>query len=363
MSRPAPLDDTYCVCELCQLSPSIDRGMVACDECGKWFHYSCANVDDSIQDQPWCCKLCLAMRSQRHRGTSTVSSRRKKAKELELKRLDEEYAMQQEYMRRRYDVMASYIDESDDDEEESAQSSKLSNVSRTRQWIDRQIEVKGGPKAFETYGVQAIPVAGPSHVGLQGACFPVTPAGRPDSRVLPRQHQIPPAAVAHDRQQAHHVPSLPELQPPGSVMNSYGLGMVSSVARSQGSLDNRDHRVSSFAPAGVATFRNTAEPRVANPVNMNANFDRNERQWQSASVAPSMLGEFPVCGPSPAQIAARQVRIHANERCSHSNRHFPNALKRFKTFPNAWQPSCGWRVASVLVTLRFVTHVTFGASP
>ncbi|XP_062714584.1 uncharacterized protein LOC115266180 [Aedes albopictus] len=304
MSRPPPLDDTYCVCELCQLSPSIDRGMVACDECGKWFHYSCANVDDSIQNQPWCCKLCLAMRSQRHRGTSTVSSRRKKAKELELKRLDEEYAMQQEYMRRRYDVMASYIDESDDDEEESVRSSKVSNVSRTRQWIDKQIEVKQGQKAFETYGMQAIPVAGPSYVGLQGACFPVTPAGRPDSRVLPRQQQIPPAAVVHDRQ---HVPSLPELQPLGSTMNSYGLGMVSSIARSQGPLDNRDHRASSFAPPGVATFRNTAEPRVTTSVNMNANFERNERQWQSAPVPPSTLGEFPVCGPSPAQIAARQV--------------------------------------------------------
>ncbi|XP_062699634.1 uncharacterized protein LOC115257830 [Aedes albopictus] len=298
MSRQAPLDDTYCVCELCQMSPSIDRGMVACDTCEKWFHYSCANVDDSIQDQPWCCKLCLAMRSQRQRqkGTSTVSSRRKKAKELELKRLDEEY-----------DVMASFLDESDDDEEESVQGSKVSNVSRTRQWIDKQIEVKGGPKPFETYNLQAIPEAGPSYGVLQGANFPVTPAGRPDSRVLTRHPPIPQAAVAHDngRQQAHLVPSLPEFQPQESTVNSYGLGMVSSLARSQGPSNDRDHRASLVEPLGVPILRNAAVSRVENP--FNANVGRNDRQQQSVSAPPSMFGEFPVCGPSPAQIAARQV--------------------------------------------------------
>lgn len=300
MSRSAPLDDTYCLCDLCQESPSIDRGMVACDECEKWFHYSCANVDDSIKNQPWCCERCLATRARKHRGTSTASSRRKKAKDLELKRLEEEYAMQQEYMRKRYDVMALYLDETDD-EEESVRSSNVSNVGRTRQWIDRQIEVKGGHSALKTYSMQAIPAAGPSYVGNQGADFPATPVGRPDSRILPRRNE-PSAEITHGIHQMHHAPSLSEFQPMESNVDSYGLGMVSSLAQSQEPLEDMGRRASRIAPPYPPFLQNVP---MENHFNMNANIERGGRQ--RPLVLPTVLGEIPVCGPSPAQIAARQV--------------------------------------------------------
>lgn len=45
-------------CEICR-QPD-DSLMVACDLCGKWFHFVCVGVESSVQDRDWSCKNCAA---------------------------------------------------------------------------------------------------------------------------------------------------------------------------------------------------------------------------------------------------------------------------------------------------------------
>ncbi|XP_062711689.1 uncharacterized protein LOC134289605 [Aedes albopictus] len=44
-------------CTACN-HPDHIEDMVACDNCGKWYHFGCANVDESIVDQTWKCQPC-----------------------------------------------------------------------------------------------------------------------------------------------------------------------------------------------------------------------------------------------------------------------------------------------------------------
>ncbi|XP_050086194.1 uncharacterized protein LOC126571588 [Anopheles aquasalis] len=43
-------------CEKCA-EPDNDS-MVACDKCGKWFHFACVGVDSSVEQQDWVCCKC-----------------------------------------------------------------------------------------------------------------------------------------------------------------------------------------------------------------------------------------------------------------------------------------------------------------
>lgn len=47
-------------CTKCDLPDSAEN-MVACDGCGSWYHYSCAEVDESVAELPWKCESCGIM--------------------------------------------------------------------------------------------------------------------------------------------------------------------------------------------------------------------------------------------------------------------------------------------------------------
>lgn len=44
------------ICDTCYVDDKGD--MVSCDDCFKWHHFECVQVDNSIQDQPWSCNKC-----------------------------------------------------------------------------------------------------------------------------------------------------------------------------------------------------------------------------------------------------------------------------------------------------------------
>jgi hypothetical protein len=46
-------------CASCQKPYTVDE-MVQCDECERWFHYACAEVDDDVADRAWSCSACLS---------------------------------------------------------------------------------------------------------------------------------------------------------------------------------------------------------------------------------------------------------------------------------------------------------------
>lgn len=44
-------------CGACDKPNSADVGMVACDGCSVWYHYTCAKVSPGVQQRSWrCCK-------------------------------------------------------------------------------------------------------------------------------------------------------------------------------------------------------------------------------------------------------------------------------------------------------------------
>lgn len=56
-------------CGLCQ-SPENSR-MVACDECGQWYHFKCVNVNESVSERDWICTACGAAPAQVATESST----------------------------------------------------------------------------------------------------------------------------------------------------------------------------------------------------------------------------------------------------------------------------------------------------
>ncbi|XP_055612667.1 uncharacterized protein LOC129759277 [Uranotaenia lowii] len=55
--------------ESCGLCRGVDTSrMVQCDECDKWFHYDCVNVDDSIEHKDWSCNSCVRKSLEREKS-------------------------------------------------------------------------------------------------------------------------------------------------------------------------------------------------------------------------------------------------------------------------------------------------------
>ncbi|XP_065074988.1 uncharacterized protein LOC135698779 [Ochlerotatus camptorhynchus] len=61
-------------CEICKMPD--DSRMVACDVCGKWYHFACVKVDDGVQDRDWSCENCAGAGAavQVPAGNSTSST-------------------------------------------------------------------------------------------------------------------------------------------------------------------------------------------------------------------------------------------------------------------------------------------------
>ncbi|XP_062715819.1 uncharacterized protein LOC134291715 [Aedes albopictus] len=326
MAHKQPMNDSYCLCELCQQSPSADHGMVACDECGKWFHYMCANVDESIKDHPWCCEGCLLVRSRRHRSRGSSTSSRRRFRELELKRLDEEFALQQEYMRKRYE----------DDEEDDSEVGSLvnSSVSRTRKWIKSQREAEGNFGPGKAYSLPSIPNEGPSNVVGHIASYTVTPFGRPESRLPARKNTVA-TEVPIEASLPCYVPSFAD--PVGSVSSPHGLGRSQPPSRASSIVHALQQMIPpSSIQQGHSDIRN---------VNFHApmvNHQSVPRDEQSHRVVR------PTGGPNAAQLSARQVwpkRLPA----------FSGAAEEWPIFISSYESSntaCGFSEVENLIRLQ-----------
>ncbi|XP_053683167.1 uncharacterized protein LOC128733540 [Sabethes cyaneus] len=61
-------------CDICRMPD--DSRMVACDLCGKWYHFVCVGVDSSVQDRDWSCENCtgIGAAAQVPAGTSTPAA-------------------------------------------------------------------------------------------------------------------------------------------------------------------------------------------------------------------------------------------------------------------------------------------------
>lgn len=88
-------------CRICK-SPDNSR-MVACDECGQWYHFECVGVNQSVQDRDWSCDKCKAVKAQIPAGFSTPVAGARAAREQRMHRTehDDQLVEQIELLRRR----------------------------------------------------------------------------------------------------------------------------------------------------------------------------------------------------------------------------------------------------------------------
>ncbi|XP_065093953.1 uncharacterized protein LOC135714509 [Ochlerotatus camptorhynchus] len=140
-------------CQLCE--ERDDNQMVQCDGCDRWFNFVCVEVSEDIANVSWVCPECKDVlipltststtttgqqqqnpplkKTNTVRTKSKASSSRSEArrlKELELKKLEEEFEMEKRFLERRYNVLKEYSSETStevDDVEDHA--------SRIAEWL------------------------------------------------------------------------------------------------------------------------------------------------------------------------------------------------------------------------------------
>nr|XP_029734545.1 uncharacterized protein LOC115269885 [Aedes albopictus] len=167
----------YYHCSLCD--ERDNSRMVQCDSCDSWYHFTCAKVTEAVAEVDWNCPSCgvsnrtntlhpgdfhslehasaiLHPSVQQHEvelrnptqqgrhddimsvrsvGTSSKASsnrsRARRAMELQLLKLEEDRALQQQYLDLKFAILQAY--ESDDEEDDFG--SMIDKVSQVQQWI------------------------------------------------------------------------------------------------------------------------------------------------------------------------------------------------------------------------------------
>ncbi|XP_055632538.1 uncharacterized protein LOC129773014 [Toxorhynchites rutilus septentrionalis] len=304
MSTPASVDDRVTPCGICQEAPSIECAMMACDDCGIWFHYSCVEEDESTEHHTWFCHKCLKKRFRSRRGSNTVSSGQKKSRDLELRRLQEELALQQEYMRKKYKIMASYLgEESDDDDDgrESARSSNVSSVNRTKAWIDKHSGTEEKPVPSKAHRLDPIPTARESNNERFEENQPLTSFGRTKS-CIPSRNQPVPSVKGEPHVITEHPSPIDELP----ISDGLGSGKLNNVALSAPSKHHPEESRRSNQNPVPSSYPQTSFPLTNGQPSIP----------QSDPMEPRMSG------PNPVQIMARQV--------------WPKKLPAFSGAPDEW---------------------------
>lgn len=146
--------------------PDSDE-MVQCDSCDKWIHFGCAGVDSSIKHKPFHCETCIAIKqSNRNKAGSAASKIQSRSSgasaraQLQLQKLDEELKIQQEYLNKKYEVLANA---SSGSRSSIKQADQLSEISKVQAWLtsnnNQQVENnKPANQQYETMPkIQDIP--------------------------------------------------------------------------------------------------------------------------------------------------------------------------------------------------------------
>ncbi|XP_055604683.1 uncharacterized protein LOC129752918 [Uranotaenia lowii] len=147
--------------------------LVACDNCSRWFHFSCAGVDDSVKDRSWLCRHCIAAnptRAESNSGQSKASAKSRVSAisaglDLRLKQLEEERESQarllaekqekekqaliekgnldMEFISRKYALLASEALANEERASVRSRKSGASSRSRVREWLEQNQHLGG----------------------------------------------------------------------------------------------------------------------------------------------------------------------------------------------------------------------------
>lgn len=162
-------------CSKCNRSDSADN-MVGCDLCGRWAHFECAGVTDSIgdPDRSWKCDRCRAAEATEVASHRSRSSRRSRTshrsrqeiqldlqqleeeQRLRLKHLEEEEAarkkaieeeerarlkrMEEErrFLKDRFEILRAGIDNTNDVDSKRSSLSSRASREKVQEWLSRE---------------------------------------------------------------------------------------------------------------------------------------------------------------------------------------------------------------------------------
>lgn len=136
-------------CIACNRPNTAEPKMVQCDGCGRWYHFSCAGVGDSIEaeDRSYQCALCRPpYRAPSSVGSSSTTASAREARiRLEMQQLEEEKQLKQkmlelekEFLDRKFKLLQAKLDEDTRSSRASRASDKRSTTSNDKvlHWID-----------------------------------------------------------------------------------------------------------------------------------------------------------------------------------------------------------------------------------
>lgn len=344
-------------CRLCEKRDNEE--MVQCDGCDRWFHFACVHVTEDIANISWVCPICksssliapptsnnnLFNEQQRqnlppskpvsHRSSSKASSRSeaRRLKELEMKKLEEEYELEKRFLERKYKLLKELGSETssitEEDEEE-----KLSKIEEWLAETERNGEAEDSGVAAEAANEQT-----PNHSdklkehqaqNVQHSAYP--PVLRPnpcDLRQQQNQSSCPtsvPISVQHNRlsQGVHYFNSTrPQFDHEQVQTNRFQTGthpehsaymqtydqprfMSSTLPRT--CMNQRSREIQEDQQSKV--FRNMASVPAMNPGRLNE-FIPGQRSTPIRSAQPEScpvaFNEETVCILNRSQIAARQA--------------------------------------------------------
>ncbi|XP_062703497.1 uncharacterized protein LOC134285955 [Aedes albopictus] len=127
-------------CPSCDRPDVADRWMVQCDLCQRWFHFSCARVDESVRDRSFACGTCAlqhGLESTRSTTSSTNSARRR----LELLRLEEEKELQEKLLAEQVEEEAALQRKIVEEERERRKRIMQEKLDIAKRYINKKYEV------------------------------------------------------------------------------------------------------------------------------------------------------------------------------------------------------------------------------
>lgn len=127
-------------CPSCDRPDVADKWMVQCELCERWFHFSCAKVNESIKDRSFACTTCAlppCPESTRTGASRTSSTRRR----LELLRLEEEKEVQERILREHAEEEAAQQKKAQEEEKDRRKRIMEEKLEIARRYITKKFEV------------------------------------------------------------------------------------------------------------------------------------------------------------------------------------------------------------------------------
>lgn len=140
-SEETPPAESNCV--HCDRLDNADN-LVQCDQCDSWWHMSCAGVSQSVESRQWICQTCLQEFASIRSVSRSVASRSSRL-DLQLRKLEERYALERKFIEEKYKLLELEMDDSRDDTGAGVSGrGEREDVDKVRLWISTCADYQAG---------------------------------------------------------------------------------------------------------------------------------------------------------------------------------------------------------------------------